>query len=408
MSAGSPGHGGSCVSAIPMKVCYLDCFSGIAGNMLLGALIDAGLDFELLRSELAKLKLEGVDLKVQKTKRGGLAGTHMSVKTAHDQHHRSLNTIERIIEESDLSDTVKSAARRIFRRLGKAEAIVHDVPIEKVHFHEVGALDAIADIVGAAIGFEALGIERIVCSAINLGSGTVKAAHGVMPVPAPATARLVERAPTYVDGPAVELTTPTGAAIAVTLADAFGAMPAMRLEASGYGAGDRDFKGRANLLRVLIGETSETSETPEVYVIEADIDDMSPQLAGFVSERLLKAGALDVTLTPVFMKKCRPGFKLTVLAEPADRLRLGDVLFAETTTIGIREYAARRRVLERDWREVETAFGPVRIKAATADGSLRNFAPEYEDCRRIAKEKGVPLKEVWQLANFEFLKRTQK
>lgn len=375
--------------------------------MVLGALIDAGLDFDLLRSELAKLKLEGVALRVEKTRRGGLAGTNVVVETARGHHHRSLGAIERIINESKLSNRVKSDSRKIFRRLGEVEALAHDVPIERVHFHEVGSLDAIADIVGAAIGFDALGIERIVCSPINLGSGTVQAAHGVLPVPAPATARLVERAPTYVDGPAVELTTPTGAAIAVTLANSFGVMPAMRLEASGYGAGDRDFEGRSNVLRVLIGETSDIPEASEIRVIEANIDDMSPELVGFVREKLLEAGALDVTLTPVFMKKCRPGFTLTVLADPADRLRLGDVLFAETTTIGIREYAAQRRVLERSWKEVETAFGRVRIKVAAADGSLRNFAPEYEDCRRIAKEKNVPFKDVWQAANFEFMKLTQ-
>ncbi len=390
-----------------MKVCYLDCFSGIAGNMVLGALVDAGLDFELLRSELAKLKLEGVVLRAAKTKRGGLAGTNVSVETARGHHHRSLSAIEKIIGESELSDKVKSDARRIFRRLGEVEALAHDVPLEKVHFHEVGALDAIADIVGAAAGFEALGIERIVCSPLNLGSGTARAAHGVLPVPAPATARLVESVPTYVDGPAVELTTPTGAAIAVTLADSFGVMPAMRLEASGYGAGDRDFKGRANVLRVLIGETADIPEAAEIRVIEANIDDMSPEVAGFVRERLLEAGALDVTLTPVFMKKDRPGFTLTVLADPADRLRLGDVLFAETTTIGIREHAAQRRVLERHWKEVETAFGRVRIKMAADNGSPRNFAPEYEDCRRIAKEKNVPFKDVWQAANFEFMKLAQ-
>jgi uncharacterized protein (TIGR00299 family) protein len=388
-----------------MKICYLDCFSGIAGDMLLGALIDAGLDVEVLRSELSTLNLEGVELHAEKAKRGGLAGTNVSVKVAHDHHHRSLSTIEKIIDESELAEGVKSTARKIFRRLGEVEALAHDVPIEKVHFHEVGALDAIVDIVGAAIGFEALGIERIVCSPINLGSGTVEAAHGVMPVPAPATARLVEGVPTYSDGPAVELTTPTGAAIAVTLAESFGPLPAMRIEASGYGAGDRDFKGRANLLRVLIGETVDVPEATEIRVIEANIDDMSPELAGYVRERLLEAGALDVTLTPVFMKKDRPGFTLTVLAAPADRVRLGDLIFAESTTIGIREYSAQRRVLERRVEHVTTAYGTVRMKVAASNGATRNFAPEYEDCRRIAREKDIPFKEVWQAANFEYLKR---
>ena len=387
-----------------MKVAYLECFSGISGDMLLGALVDAGVDPDTLRGEIAKLGLDGVALGFEKCSRAGIAGTNLTVEVAHDHSHRSLSRIEEIIGGSTLADPVKERSIRIFRRLGEVEAAIHQIPIEKVHFHEVGALDSIVDIVGACIGFNELGIEKIYCSPLNLGSGTVKAAHGVMPVPAPATAALVEGVPSYSEGPAVELTTPTGAAIVTTLAANFGPMPAMKVSSIGYGAGDRDFEGRANLTRVLVGETTSATETTQVYVIEANVDDMSPQLAGFARERLLEAGALDVTLAPLYMKKDRPGFLISVLAKPEDREDLSEMLFAETTTLGVRMYAAERRVLERTWRTVETPYGEVRIKVASENGTVRNFAPEYEDCRKLALDRNVPLKEVLQQANFAYLK----
>ena len=399
-----------------MKICYLDCFSGISGDMLLGALADAGAGQAELRAGIAKLGLDGIELNFEKCLRTGIGGTNLTVDVAHDHHHRSLSRIEEMIHASALDDEVKERSVRIFRRLGKVEAAIHQVPVEKVHFHEVGALDSIADIVGACIGFGLLGIEKIYCSPLNLGSGTVKAAHGVMPVPAPATAALVEGLPTYAEGPAVELTTPTGAAIVATLASEFGVMPAMRTSAIGYGAGDRDFKGRANLLRIVVGEQegeqssqqTQAAEAIEVFVIEANVDDMNPQVAGYVRERLLEAGALDVTLAPVYMKKDRPGFMISVLAKPADREKLGALLFAETTTLGIRMYAAQRRVLERAWRQVTTKFGDVRVKIASENGSVRNFTPEYDDCRKIALEKKVPLKDVMQQANFEYLRLAEE
>ena len=403
-----------------MKICYLDCFSGISGDMLLGALADAGADQAELRSGIAKLGIDGIEINFEKCLRAGISGTNLTVGVAHNHHHRSLTRIEEIIGASTLDDVVKERSIRIFRRLGEVEAAIHQMPVEKVHFHEVGALDSIADIVGACIGFQLLGIEKIYCSPLNLGSGTVKAAHGVMPVPAPATAALVEGLPTYADGPAVELTTPTGAAIVATLASEFGTMPAMRTSAIGYGAGDRDFKGRANLLRVVVGEEggenggeqggeqsseqSQAAKATEVFVIEANVDDMNPQVAGYVRERLLEAGALDVTLAAVYMKKDRPGFVISVLASPPDREELGALLFAETTTLGIRMYAAQRRVLERVWRQVTTKFGDVRVKVASENDAVRNFTPEYDDCRRIALEKKVPLKDVIQQANFEYLR----
>lgn len=389
-----------------MKTAYLDCSSGIAGDMLLGALIDAGLDAGFLRAEIAKLNLEGVELTAEKAIRCGVSGVDFQVKVGHDHAHRHLSTIEKIIDGSGLADSVKLRAKAVFRRLGEAEAGVHGVPIEKVHFHEVGAIDAIVDIVGAAIGLEALGIERVVCSPLNLGSGTVKAAHGVMAVPAPATASLVKGLPTYVDGPAVELTTPTGAAIASTVAESFGKMPPMTIETVGYGAGDRDFPDRANMLRVVIGRSTGASEATEVWVIEANIDDMSPEIAGYARERLLAEGALDVTLTPVFMKKDRPGYTLSVIAAPKDRERLGDVVFAETTTLGVRSYPAARRVLERESVEVETPYGPVRIKVGREGDRVLNAAPELEDAKRLAQEKNVPLKEVLEAARFAYRGRT--
>jgi len=391
-----------------MKICYLDCFSGISGDMLLGALVDAGVNPDALRAEIGKLGLEGVELRFDRTLRSNISGMNLTVEVAHDHSHRSLSKIEQIISSSRLKEVVKERAIRIFRRLGEVEAAIHDVPIEKVHFHEVGAWDSIVDIVGACIGFDLLGIEKIYCSALNLGSGMVKTAHGVMPVPAPATAALVAEVPTYSEGPEAELTTPTGAAIVTTLAERFGPMPAMRISASGYGAGDKDIQGRPNLLRVLIGEATGVAEATEVYVIEANVDDMSPQVAGYVRERLLDVGALDATFTPVFMKKDRPGFTVSVLAKAEDRERLGELLFEETTTLGLRMYRAERRVLERRWETVETPYGAVRIKIASENGKVRNFAPEYEDCRQLALERKVPLKDVMQQANYAYLGLCEK
>ena len=391
-----------------MKICYLDCFSGVSGDMLLGALVDAGADADELRKRIGRLGLEGVELRFEKCKRSGIGGTNLTVQVEHDHHHRSLSRIEEIIAGSGLSESVKERSIRIFRRLGEVEAAIHQMPIEKVHFHEVGALDSITDIVGTCIAIDLLGIERIYCSALNLGSGTVEAAHGVMPVPAPATAALVQGTPTYSEGPAAELTTPTGAAIVTTLADEFGTMPAMRISSVGYGAGDRDFKKHPNLLRVVIGEQSQAREATRIFVIEANVDDMNPQVAGYVRERLQDTGALDVTLAPVYMKKDRPGLMISVLAKPEDREKLSELLFTETTTLGIRMYPVERRVLERRWQPVETSYGEVRIKVASENGTVRNFAPEYEDCRRIALEKEVPFKEVWQQANFEFLRLSQE
>jgi len=288
----------------------------------------------------------------------------------------------------------------VFQRLGEAEAKVHDIPLEKVHFHEVGAVDSICDIVGACIAFDLLGVGAIYSSPLNLGSGTAKTEHGVLPVPAPATAELLAGRPVYARGPSVELTTPTGAAIASTLAVEFGPLPPMRITATGYGAGDKDFPEHANVLRVIVGETTGAEESTMVAVLEANIDDSSPQVLGYAMERLLEAGALDVTLESVLMKKNRPGTLVRVIARPEDREALAQLLFAETSTLGLRTYSAERRVKARRLVEVETPHGKVRMKIAE-NGS---FAPEYEDCRKLARTTGVPLKQILAEANLAYLK----
>ena len=382
-----------------MKICYLDAFSGISGDMTVGALIDAGADGKKLVQSLEQLGT-GATFEVEKTKRRGIAASKFRVFGGDAKGHRHLKHILDIIANSGISARAKQNASAIFQRLGGAEAKVHDVSIDKVHFHEVGAVDSICDIVGACVGLDLLDIGAVYSSAINVGSGTVKTEHGVLPVPAPATSELLSGKPIYARGPSLELTTPTGAAIATTLATEFGALPPMRVIASGYGAGDYDFPEHANVLRVLIGETSGAEESTTVAVLEANIDDSSPQVLGYAMERLLAAGALDVTLTSVAMKKSRPGTLLSVIARPEDRESLARVMFEETSTLGLRIYSAERRVKARHFVETVTPHGTVRIKVAE-DGS---FAPEYEDCSRLARESGVPLKQILAEANLAYLK----
>ncbi|MFQ5695079.1 MAG: nickel pincer cofactor biosynthesis protein LarC [Terriglobia bacterium] len=388
-----------------MKLCYLDCFSGISGDMLLGALVDAGLPAETLEAELRKLPLKNWSLKLTRTRRGALAATKLDFESHEAHHHRTWKTIRELIEASALTAGVKQRAQTIFQRLAEAEAAVHNVSVDNVHFHEVGALDSILDIVGAAIAFEALGLERIVASRLNLGGGTVETAHGRLPVPAPATAALLRNAPVYSSGIDAELVTPTGAAIVAAQAAAFGPLPPLTLQASGYGAGTRELAEQPNVLRVLIGESRESqraSDEPEVAVIEANLDDMSPVVGGYVLEQALAAGALDVFYTPVQMKKNRPGVLLTVIAPPEKADALSHLIFEQTTTIGLRLYHARRRTLERAHVSVATPYGAVRVKVARLNGHVLNAAPEYEDCRRLAREKSVPLKQVLAEAQYQF------
>lgn len=382
-----------------MKICYLDAFSGISGDMTVGALIDAGADSAALVQSLDALGT-GAKFEVEKTKRRGIAASKFRVLGGDGKTHRHLHHILDLIAKSGISARAKRNASAVFQRLGEAEAKVHDIPIEKVHFHEVGAVDSICDIVGACIGFDLLDVGAIYSSAVNVGSGTVKTEHGVLPVPAPATSELLAGKPIYARGPSLELTTPTGAAIATTLATEFGALPPMRVISSGYGAGDHDFPEHANVLRVLIGESSGASESTTVAVLEANIDDSTPQVLGYAVERLLDAGALDVTLAPVQMKKGRPGTMLSVIARPEDRENLARLIFEETSTLGLRLYSAERRVKARHLVEVATPHGTVRMKVSE-NGS---YAPEYEDCRKLAIATGVPLKQILADANLAYSK----
>jgi len=380
-----------------MKLAYFDCFSGISGDMTLGALVDAGCPLETLRHGLAGLEVPGWTLSAEKVWKNGMAATFVRVTTEDQSEHRGLRAILEILGKSKLSEPVRNNASAIFRKLGEAEAAVHDVPLEKIHFHEVGAVDAIVDIVGACIGFAALGIEKFSCSALNVGGGTAKMAHGVLPVPAPATAKLLEGKPTYSNGVQKELVTPTGAAIVATLCDSFGPQPAMSVLAIGYGAGSADLEGQPNVVRIMVGEAAEKAVAgfdEEIAVIEANLDDMNPQIYGYFLEKALAAGALDVYTTPVQMKKNRPGTLLTLLCKPADTNALMSLLFAETTTLGARMYTALRRTLPRETVNVHTQYGDVHVKLARVNGAIRHVAPEYEDCRKLAFEKNVPLQQV--------------
>jgi uncharacterized protein (TIGR00299 family) protein len=382
-----------------MRICYFDAFSGISGDMTVGALIDAGAPAAELFAGLESLGT-GAQFSAEKTKRQGITATKFRVEGGEQKAHRHLPQILRMIDAATLPARAKERAHAVFQKLAEAEAQVHGVSMEKVHFHEVGAVDSIADIVGACFAMELLAVDTIASSAVNTGSGTVKTEHGILPVPAPATALLLQGRPLYARGPEMELTTPTGAAILVALAPQAGAMPALRIHAIGYGAGDRDFPGQANVLRAIIGESTAAAEATEITIIEANLDDASPELLGYTMERLLEAGALDVNFSPIQMKKNRPGTLLRVLAKPEDRERLADLVLLETTTLGLRFYTAERRVEAREIVEVETPYGKVRMKVARDAAS-----PEYEDCRERARAAGVPLKQVMAAAQLAWLRR---
>jgi len=390
-------------------IAYFDCFSGISGDMVLGALVDAGADLRVIEAELRKLGLEGWSISAEKVKRGAISATQVKVETSEGHHHRGLSIILGRIDKANLAPRAAERARKIFTRLAEAEAKVHQMPVEQVHFHEVGAVDSIVDIVGASIGFELLGIDEFACSPFDVGAGQVKTAHGLLPVPAPATAELLRGAPTYSSGIERELVTPTGAAIATTLASRFSEIPKMTLRTIGYGAGSADLKEKANVMRLLIGE-SEISEPGEhwdapISVIETNLDDMSPQIYGYFVDRALAAGALDVFSTSVLMKKNRPGQLVTLLCEHSNLSRLMDLIFRETTTIGVRTYEVRRKTLDRELIPVATPFGEVRLKVSRMNGTVLNATPEYEDCQRIAAARNIPLKEVIAAATFEFQKQ---
>ncbi len=456
-----------------MRIAYLDCFSGISGDMFLGALVDAGVPAKLFEETVAALNI-GARLEISRVNRSGIAATKLDVHVHgevelprevywaqqnharehdHEHHHkhdhghehepvelrehnysqsrnegsragapaphehmhehgRGLKEIREVIRKAAISDRAKSTATAMFEALGAAEAKIHNSDIEKIHFHEVGAVDAMVDIICSAVGAEALGVDEIVCSPLNVGGGTVKCAHGLLPVPVPATVELLKGAPVYSSGLQVELVTPTGAAIVKTLAKRFAAFPAMTIEKSGYGAGTRDFSGHANVLRLTIGESQTefagnvSSET--ISVLEANLDDLNPQVFGYVVDRLLAEGALDTFALPVQMKKNRPGMLLTVLSKPEDAARLTQIIFTETSTLGVRLREERRQALARKWITVGTRWGDVRLKVASMNGTVTNYAPEYEDCRKIAAQHHVPLKSVMQEALQGYLKRTRE
>jgi uncharacterized protein (TIGR00299 family) protein len=370
--------------------------------MLVGCLADAGASTEAIIAALTSMGV-GAEFSFERVKRRDVGAMKFRVAITETTKHRHLPGILKMIERAEMPERARKNAAAVFERLGAADSGVHQVPIEKVHFHEVGAADSIADIVGACLGLELLGVEKVYCSPVNVGSGTVNTEHGVLPVPAPATASLLRDVPIYSRGPALELTTPTGAAVLTTLAESFGAMPAMRVSSIGYGAGDKDFREHANVLRVMIGQMSKATESTTVSVIEANLDDSSPQVVGYTVERLMEAGALDATLTAIQMKKGRPGVLLRVIAAPAQQEELAALIFTETSTLGLRIHTAERRVQERRWVEVETGHGKIRMKVS-GDGS---YAPEYEDCRAIAHATGVPLRQIIAAANHSYLTETK-
>ncbi len=450
-----------------MRIAYLDCFSGMSGDMFLGALIDAGVPAKLLEDTVTALNI-GARLEVSRVNRSGITATKVDVfvhgekelprevfaeqqsrakKHEHDhahehshkhgpehvelrehnylqsghegtraaapaphehEHGRGLKEILEIIRNAGIGDRAKATAIAMFEALGAAEAKIHNDDIEKVHFHEVGAVDAMVDIICSAVGAEALGVDEIVCSPLNVGGGSVKCAHGILPVPVPATVELLQGAPVYSSGIQVELVTPTGATIVKTLVKRFAAFPAMTIEKSGYGAGSRDFPGHANVVRLTIGESqpvfAQNTSQETITVLEANLDDLNPQVFGYVVERLLEAGALDTFAVPVQMKKNRPGMLLTVLSKPEDAPKLTQIIFTETSTLGVRRREEQRQTLARKWVNVVTRWGDVRLKIASMNGTVTNYAPEYEDCKKIAAANHVPLKSVMNEAMEAYLK----
>jgi uncharacterized protein (TIGR00299 family) protein len=389
---------------------YLDCFSGASGDMVLGALLDLGLPLDALRGALGSLAIEYGDVAADRVSRAGVTATKFRLvekpsaagtdSGSHKHHH--LKHIVAAIRRSSLSAAGQDRAVHLFERLAEAEAAIHGTPIERVHLHEVGALDSIIDIVGAVFAFEWFGIEDVVSSPLNVGGGTVKCAHGVFPVPAPATARLLENVPVYGNGTS-EMVTPTGALLVTGYTRSFGPMPPMRVDGIGYGAGDRDPKDTPNVLRIFRGERADGVAGDRVVQIECEIDDMSPQLFGPLMDHLTEAGALDVFYAAVQMKKNRPGTLVTVVAPPARREALTAVLFAHSTTIGVRYQEMQRDTLEREIRSIDTPLGTIRFKVATRNGRVLNAAPEFDDCARIAAERGVPIKDVQAIATRAWL-----
>jgi uncharacterized protein (TIGR00299 family) protein len=380
-----------------VRVAHFDCFSGISGDMVLGALVDAGVSVEAIRAALDSLGLP-IRLEIEKVKRCGFAATKATVEAADQEDYRFLPDVEAILAKGNLTPRQRELASTIFRKVAVAESVAHGMPLERVHFHEVGALDSIADIVGAAVGLDLLCVERFTSSPVPTGTGTVKCAHGIMSVPTPGTAELLKGVPLATSTVKGELTTPTGAAILTAVASEYTAAPAMTIDRIGHGAGTKDFLEQPNILRLLIGEANPEragAERDTAVVLETNIDDAPPEFVGYCFERLLEAGALDVFTIPIQMKKSRPGVLLSVIAEPDRAADLEAILFRETATFGIRRYRAERTKLQREMVTVQTPWGPVKAKRGRRSDGLEVLSPEYEDCARVAREHGVPLREVY-------------
>lgn len=382
---------------INMRVLYYDCFSGISGDMNLGAMLDLGIDISFLRAELGKLKLEGWELLAESSQRHGITGTKVSVRqTRHEHAHRHLDDIEKIINGSALSTDVKDLSMKIFMKIAGAEAEVHGIPVDHVHFHEVGAVDSIVDVVGAAICYTALGVDTVHVSEVELGSGFVDCDHGRLPVPAPATSEIVKGIPVKLGGVDFEATTPTGAAILTTLGTKFGTGPELTISKTGYGIGHKEHPVVPNVLRVFLGETGENQiQGHKAVLMETNIDDMNPEIYDHISGKLFKAGAADVFFTQVIMKKGRPGVKLSVICEKGIEGRLKEIIFTESTTVGMRTFEFTKDTLVREILRVNTPYGEVTVKRSIFGGKQVSAKPEYEECRKIASERNIPLKEVY-------------
>ena len=381
-----------------MKVVYLDCMSGISGDMTLGALVDLGVDLESIQKGIDSLGLPSCRLKTQEAKRYGFRATNLTVEHEPEHAHRHLHHITDMIDGSSLTDSQQKLATDIFTKLAEAEAKVHGSTLEKVHFHEVGAVDSIADIVGAAIGFDLLGAEKVCCSPIPTGHGFIQIAHGRVSVPAPATAELLTGIPLAPSDIEAELTTPTGAAIVATLATEFGPLPSMTIEKIGFGAGDKEFDKHANVLRMIVGSTTDSVASDSVQVLETNLDDVTGEEVGHAIDCLFSAGALDVFATPIQMKKNRPATKLTVLCDSASRSEMEEILFRETKTLGIRRHTAERSTLPREPHSVTTSWGDIPGKKVTQPGGIIRFSPEYDACAEIARREGLSVRDIQQAA----------
>lgn len=387
-----------------MKTLYFDCFAGASGNMILGALVALGVDEKTLIEQIKLLDIADFEIEFSKKNKSGISAIYAKVKVPHEHAHRHLHTIEKIINDSRLDEKIKERAVEIFRKLAEAEAKIHGIDVQKVHFHEVGAMDAIIDVVGACIGFEMLGIEKFACSKIHVGSGFAEMAHGKFPIPPPAVAELLQNVPIYSTEIEGELITPTGAAIISTVCETFGQIPEMTVEKSAYGAGKRDYKNFPNALRLILGETkNQKLKTQNLTVIETNLDDISPEILGFVMEKAFELGALDCWFTPIQMKKNRPATLISILCEISEIEKFINLLIDETTTIGIRIRETERICLEREISKITTKFGEVSIKTARFGEKIVNLKPEFEDLKKIARRENLPLREIeaeirWKIA----------